>query len=119
MVVTVEYHDGVLRLIDQRAPSVLYIGTDAGVFKTTSAGDRWLPARQGLEERNIRALTLDPRRPARLFAATDAGVFRSDDRGEHWNLAREGLNNLDVRALGIDPQSTSICMPMSRPSRRR
>ncbi|MCX6023565.1 MAG: hypothetical protein NTZ05_17895, partial [Chloroflexi bacterium] len=60
----------------------LYIGTDAGLFKTTDGGQSWnrLPLNT-----DVTALALDPADTTSLYAANGKGeVFHSPDRGITW-----------------------------------
>ncbi|HVT61816.1 MAG TPA: hypothetical protein VHR45_25890 [Thermoanaerobaculia bacterium] len=62
--------------IDPRAPGILYLATDSGVFLSADAGATWNPFGTGLETFTVRRVTLDPRPPATLYVATaGGGVF--------------------------------------------
>lgn len=75
----------------------IWIGTDAGVFRTMEIGDSWeaisigLPgtdAKTGITGTSVRSLlVIGPER----FAATDSGVFRWHGKHEGWKSCSEGL----------------------------
>ena len=83
-------------------PTIVYAGTGAGVFKTTTGGLSWTSALN----KSAASLAIDPRSPATVYAGTNEGVFQSVDAGESWLGVNLGLSNLDVRALAIDPVNT-------------
>jgi hypothetical protein len=61
-----------------------YVVADDGVYRTSTAGERWhrlpLPAGAGAP----REVSVDPRNGNVLYVATDAGLYRSRDYGEAW-----------------------------------
>jgi hypothetical protein len=68
-------------------PSVLYAGTESGLYRTEDGGAGW-QAVPGLYGRVV-ALAGDPTSPSTLYAAMEpatggAGVFKSTDAGETW-----------------------------------
>jgi hypothetical protein len=82
-------------------PVVLYAGTTAGVYRSTTGELAWVPA--GLEtlDATVTAVAIDPREPDILYAGTEHhGVFRSDDGGEHWRSW--GLAGTSVYAILLD-----------------
>src|SRR5262245_52288873 len=70
-------------------PDVIYVGTQAGPYRSTDRGERWqrLEFPDGTEVWSILVHPLDPRL---LYAGTSpVGVFRSEDGGDTWRrLAR-------------------------------
>lgn len=93
--------------IDPHAPTVLYAGTDRGVFKSTSAGASW--ASVGLSEQ-VRSLVVDPQESATVYAGTifGGGIYKSTNAGSSWNPSNNGLSDLDVFALAISPSNPAI-----------
>lgn len=103
--------------IDPRNPSILYAGTDEGVFgqgfqglfKSTDGGTSWFAINHGLSDlidtrSSISALVIDPDTPSTLYAATSGnGVFKSSDGGASWIRFSDGLSNRNVRALALAP----------------
>lgn len=75
----------------------VWVGTDAGVFRTMEIGDAWEPISTGLpgtDEKtgvtgtSVRALLVAG---AERFAATDSGVFRWFGKHEGWRDCSDGL----------------------------
>ena len=93
--------------IDPLNTGTLYVGTsDAGVFRTTSAGISWMAGNNGLLSLHIRALAVAT--AGFVFAGTaDAGVFKSTNGGASWVPARSGLTALAISALAVDPKTPS------------
>ncbi len=95
-------------LVDQSAPSTIYLGTlRSGVFKSTDGGGTW--AQKGLEGLTVRALVRDPAPPAKIYAgvenaatAATGGVFVSEDGGDTWTPLDNGLTNKRVLSLALD-----------------
>ena len=88
-------------------PSVLYAGTESGLYRTEDGGASW-QAVPGLYGRVV-ALAGDPTSPSTLYAAMEpatggAGVFKSTDAGETWT---------DV---GPYEQASSIAVSAASPS---
>jgi photosystem II stability/assembly factor-like uncharacterized protein len=87
--------------IDPKEPATLYVGTDAGLFKSTSAGASWQALRGPLGGVRVEALAINPQRPQTVYAGTDRGVFWTGDGGESWRrFSRLPLRTFD--ALAID-----------------
>ena len=94
--------------IDPRNPDVMYAasyqrrrhtsvivagGPEAGIFKTTDAGNHWKPLQEGLPAVDLGriALAVSPQQPDVVYALIMtargnkmSGYYRSDDAGEHW-----------------------------------
>lgn len=103
--------------IDPSDPRVIYSGGvwegDWHVYKTTDAGENWLPTGPeipvGLE---IRDIIVDPTDPQVVYAATEDvngsvpnedGVYKSVNGGASWAPSGNGLLNKHVIALAFDP----------------
>jgi photosystem II stability/assembly factor-like uncharacterized protein len=95
---------------DQRNPMNVYIGTsNAGVYKSTSAGASWAPS--GLSGKPINALAADPSRQLFIYAGTDGAsgaAWKSTDGGANWSPANSGIQNLAVFGLLIDKTNPDI-----------
>jgi photosystem II stability/assembly factor-like uncharacterized protein len=95
-------------VIDPVTPSILYAGTDGGLFKSTNGGESWNAINSGLGDYDILDLAIDPVTPTTIYAAVafhtlaGGGVFKSMDGGNSWSAARKGLPNY-VSKLAIDP----------------
>jgi photosystem II stability/assembly factor-like uncharacterized protein len=88
--------------VDPGSLSIAYVGTAAGVFKTTSGGIRWEASSDGLDSLEVNSLAIDPLSPSILYAGTTAptspgsdksagGVYKSIDGGLTWRKSSTGL----------------------------
>ena len=98
---------------DPRNPRVLYAGTNEGCYRSTNAGEDWVPLGGPLSELVIWSLLVLPDEPESLLAGTrPAALFRSTDAGRSWhevptNIAREcpaGIKFNRVTTLIVDPE---------------
>jgi|GEM_PF-2408535 len=102
-------YNGVLVAVDPVLPSVLYAGTNNGVYKSTNAGVNWSPSNSGLSTTNISCLAIDAANPNVVYVGTTSGLFKSINGGTNWNPANTGLpNNSYIRSLAVDPISDNI-----------
>jgi photosystem II stability/assembly factor-like uncharacterized protein len=94
-------------VIDPVTPSILYAGTDGGMFKSTNRGANWSAINSGLGDLYIEDVAIDPITPTTIYAAVGyftpagGGVFKSVDGGISWRAARNGLPQ-NVAKLAID-----------------
>jgi photosystem II stability/assembly factor-like uncharacterized protein len=73
-------------------------GTNAGIFRSTNAGDAWTKAGEGaLASASVSAFASIG---STIFAGTSAGVYRSTDNGATWAESNQGL---PVGALASPP----------------
>ena len=82
-------------------PTVLYAGTEAGVYKSTDRGATW--ARAGLnspETAFVFDLAVDPHNPDNVYAADWGGLHHSTDGGWSWRVVL--VNNSWFRAVEYD-----------------
>jgi photosystem II stability/assembly factor-like uncharacterized protein len=94
--------------IDPTTPSMLYAGTDVGVFKSIDSGGTWFAANTGPADPgggSVTGLVIDPTTPATLYAGTwqYGGVSKSTDFGGTWAAANTGLTTEYVQAMAINP----------------
>jgi photosystem II stability/assembly factor-like uncharacterized protein len=91
--------------IDPASPQVLYAGTyDGGAYKSTNAGDTWVPINSGLTSTDINALIVDPLTTRTLYAGASNGAYKSTNGGASWVAINTGLGSGPVYALSIDPK---------------
>ncbi|MCI0698443.1 hypothetical protein L0337_41400 [candidate division KSB1 bacterium] len=81
-----------------------------GVFKTTSGGQNWSSASEGLLSADVRAIAIEPRNTFAIYAGTfERGVMSSANGGKDWVSAFEGINlGLDdprILDLDVDPRA--------------
>lgn len=66
-------------------PSIIFAGTQGGVYKSTDGGSTWVQKNTGLiESRFIVALAIDSSNPNTLYAGHYGGASKSVDGGETW-----------------------------------
>jgi photosystem II stability/assembly factor-like uncharacterized protein len=75
--------------IDPVDPTVVYAGTQKGVFKSSNGGLSWNdPSNGQLEGTNVHCLAIDPLTPSSVFAGTGRGVLKSANGGATWSDTR-------------------------------
>jgi photosystem II stability/assembly factor-like uncharacterized protein len=69
--------------------SLWFVGTAAGVWRSTNAGQTWLPVTQAtLSKAVVNTIVADTAQPATWFVGTSEGLYRSTDDGRTWMLAQ-------------------------------
>src|SRR5262249_42231652 len=87
---------------DPVSRSIVYAGTDGGLFKSTDGGLSFgTKVTSGLTATGIYVLLFDPASPSTFYAGTDSGVFKSMDGGSSW--ANIGLANMTIFSFGLGP----------------
>ena len=94
--------------VDPSSASILWAGTDQGLFRSTDGGTSWAVVTNGLPTTTFTALKFDPASPSTFYAATVVGLFRSTDRGASWATLDAGLTNTFVNAFAIAPGSATL-----------
>ncbi len=85
--------------------SLLYVGTDKGLYTSLSGGAEWnkVPLPVTAEVNQISAVTTNPQSPSQIFAAIRSTIYRSDDRGATWSI--QSLPTLrTISDIAIDPE---------------
>ena len=67
-------------------PEVLFIGTQAGVFKSIDGGADWVEANNGMPNSTVYDLEINSTNSDVVYAATRLGVYKTVDGGLNWNL---------------------------------
>ena len=84
----------------------MYVGSLAGVWKSTNQGRTWAPANGGMKATYIRAVAVDPSDPRIAYAGADyAGVFKSTNRGESWSPQAAATDDRRYYRLDAVPAS--------------
>ncbi len=87
--------------IDGQRPSILYAGSEDGMYITSDGASSWRGA--GLRGMSVFCVAIHPHDRDLLYAGTTRGVYRSDDGGLSWHQWGEGLKEITVSALVLDP----------------
>lgn len=91
------------------APNRIYIGSFAGVYRSSDGGQTWLSPGAGLSGLFTQSIAFDPDQPDTLYAsvfgisspANSSGIYRSTDDGATWAPLS---TNLDATVSGVDLQ---------------
>jgi ligand-binding sensor domain-containing protein len=87
--------------VDEKA-SMLYAGSNAGVFKSSDGGMIWLPASNGMPGVDVQDLLFD-RRTNTLYAVLfGVGLYRSSDGAQTWQPAGQGMRGSELLTLALD-----------------
>jgi photosystem II stability/assembly factor-like uncharacterized protein len=94
-------------VIDPINTSMLYVGTNSGVYKSTDGGNNWEIS--GLINLATICFAIMPIDTNTIYAGTyGGGFFKSTDGGTNWEAKNTGLGDLGVSSIVIDPKSTNI-----------
>lgn len=88
--------------IDGQRPSILYGGSEDGLYITNDGASSWRKA--GLEGMTVFCVAIHPHDRDLLYAGTTRGVYRSNDGGLSWQPWAEQLTQITVSALVLDPE---------------
>ncbi len=98
-------------VINPTEPSIVYAGTQAGVFKTINGGRTWTAMNNGLgTNRNVTSMVINPSAPATLYLTIGGfqsgnGVYKSTDGGATWILRNTGVTHPELISLAIVPSA--------------
>ncbi len=93
--------------LDPFDSETLYAATTLdGVYKTTTGGDFWFEASQGLIDFQLASLAADPFNVDTVYLGTrHKGVFKTVDGGRNWAASNIGASFFEMRELVVDPTS--------------
>ncbi len=94
-------------LVDDPA-SILYAGTDGGVYRSTNEGVNWTKMNKGLKTTKVSALVIDPADASTLYAGTTKGIYKSMDAGTNWAILTNGIGRPTINSILIDPTLSSL-----------
>ena len=87
-----------------RAPGLIFIGTEHGLFVSRDDGETFTPLPLNGEARKVSVIALDPRDPKMMYVGTSNGFFRSTDGGQTWEQRGGGMRlQITVSAMTINP----------------
>ncbi len=88
--------------------SVLFAGTEAGIFRTQNGGDNWEQINSSMDNLQIWAIAINPNNPDILYAGTcPSALFKSTDGGDTWKQLDVELAE-ECEGVPIIPRVTSI-----------
>jgi photosystem II stability/assembly factor-like uncharacterized protein len=88
--------------------SILYAGTEAGIFRTKNGGNNWERLDSLMDELQIWAIAVNPKNPDIVFAGTcPSALFKSSDSGDTWRRLNVELAE-ECEGVPIVPRVTSI-----------
>jgi len=97
-------------------PRVVYVGTQAGPFRSSDAGDTWQPLTLPGKEKLVWSILLDPADPRTIYVGTQGTVmYRSRDAGATWTelaaATPQGMVRMSfpcrVIRMALDPSERS------------
>lgn len=84
--------------------TVLYLGTEKGLWTLGSAGGNWRLIPRGLEDCAVTNVILHPSQLLTIYATAEgnagSGLYRSESGGADWQLAQPGM--VTAATLGVD-----------------
>jgi photosystem II stability/assembly factor-like uncharacterized protein len=89
----------------QSDPNVVYVGTDAGIYKTVDGGNTWMPT--GSFDFPL-SMVVDPTDANIVYAGFNGDLEKTTDGGDTWVSSANGIDNPFVFSLAIDPNNTSV-----------
>ncbi len=94
-------------VLDPTNPTIIYAGTNQGVYRSTDGGETWMPANGGLGgygDLVVTGLAIDPVDPKVLVIGTwGYGLLKSIDGGANWTRLADPLRptQMDAMAEGV------------------
>lgn len=86
--------------VHPQRPSVLYMGTELGLFRSADGADNWTQVEGPLAGLQVWSIHIPPRRPDVILVGTcPSGFFRSDDGGATWAVASATVETVCPRIL--------------------
>ena len=92
-----------------KAPGVIYVGTNGGLYKSTDGLKSFSALNTGFEGAVVNALVVDAQNPASVYAATSHGFYRSVDAGASWLRTK-----LDAQMSALAAGSSSLYLLSSQ-----
>ncbi len=94
-------------VVDPTNPSVLYVPSDQGVYKSIDQGATWNKASEGLTDPLVRSVLVDPASPTTIYVTTSASMIKSTDGGASWSTILECSLGEVGRYVALAPSSPS------------
>ena len=93
--------------VDPRTPQIVYVGSDSGLFKSTTSGISWNFSGVGIAADSVTAITIDPKRTTTLFAGAPNGIYRSKDSGATWQSVYSRADS-SIRTIAVHPSQPIV-----------
>jgi photosystem II stability/assembly factor-like uncharacterized protein len=81
-------------VVDPDDPSILYVPTESGVYKSNDQGKTWNRATAGMTDSAVYGVLVDPLSPSTIYATTSASVVKSTDGGASWTAILDSCGSL-------------------------
>ncbi|MBI4460637.1 MAG: transcriptional regulator [Acidobacteria bacterium] len=94
-------------------PGVIFVGTEAGLFRSSDEGRRWEKFGRGVPLSPILEVTIEPDNPSHILVATTIGVFQSLDGGDRYQRLGDGFDGLGVQRLSMPRRGDSDVVVVS------
>jgi photosystem II stability/assembly factor-like uncharacterized protein len=99
-------------LIQASNPSIVYVGTNQGMYRSTDGGESWQPRNGGLGgygDLVVTGLVMHPTDPQTLFISTwGYGLFRSTDSGATWTRLTDPLPSSGAQGNAAGPLAPPV-----------
>ncbi len=90
-----------IRTLAVLAEDHVFVGTEFGLWRSTTHGESWVELKTSLTHPDIRALAANSQGEI-FFGTYGRGVYRSTDGGLHWERRSEGLTNGLIISLALN-----------------
>jgi photosystem II stability/assembly factor-like uncharacterized protein len=85
-----------------KSPNVVFVGTTAGLFRSTDAGVSWERFGHGIPYSAIRKVLVAPHDPRYILVASASGIFESSDGGSYYERLDEStIHGLTIHSLAL------------------
>jgi photosystem II stability/assembly factor-like uncharacterized protein len=86
--------------VDPRQPSLIYMGTELGLFRSVDGADSWKRVEGPLADLQVWSVHIAPQRPDVILVGTrPSALYRSDDSGATWAVAAATVETACPRIL--------------------
>jgi photosystem II stability/assembly factor-like uncharacterized protein len=97
-------------VLDPTNPSIIFVGTDAGLYRSHYGGEDWRPVGHRLDGQTVLTLATHPTPDAGegrsvLYIGATRGAYRSYDGGDTVERWGQGLEEISVTTILFDPMN--------------
>ena len=95
--------------LDAINPSILYLATKRGVFKSEDDGSSWKRlSKSGLTASAINNLAVSSHNAGGIFAATEKGIFRFSKEENAWREFNQGLFERNINFVALNNEEDAL-----------